>query len=916
MTSEALAGRTVECRLLDEFTGTVRSGLSAALVLVGEAGIGKTRLLDHAAASAADLQVARVAGVEPERGLAFAALHRLLRPFLERVEKLPEPQRAALAGAFGLTSGAVADLFLIGLAALTLLAGAADERPLVCLVDDAHWLDRESLAALAFVARRLHADRLGLLFTVRGDEAGPAAALAGLPTLTVTGLPAEAAHDLLARSAPGRVAPAVAERIIADTRGNPLALIELSAGLSAEQLAAGAPLPDRLPLGRRLEEHFLGRARLLPAATQSLLLLAAAAPPDDAALLWRAAGRLGLPPAVADPAVAAGVLTAAPTLAFRHPLIRSAVYSGAPAADRRRAHAAVAAAIDRDADPDRRAWHRAEATAGLDEDVAGELERVSARAGARGGNATLALFLARAAELSPDPQERARRELSAAAPDLVAGDPAAVERCHALALPGLRTPVARATAHRLGAALAWFGGGVATVTSASMLAAAAGADLPADLRDGLLFEAIAAAVLAGRHTAGTTLAELGRAARPEPGRTAAVSTVRALVDAFATRIAVGYAPAVPLLHAAVAALRVEREVSHGTVPFVMTGQWIADDLWDDEGFRAVLEHADELARRQGALHAVYAQLAGRATTAIWSGEFDRAAACFAEADDLGPAIGVPAGDTSRQIELLAWRGLEAQARAAADVALTEWDAHLGYAILGDHARHCLAILDLGRGRYAEALAKLAPGFHGDVIAHGNRALPNLVEAAVRAGDRDLARAALDRLAERATASGTPWALGMLARSRALLAADADAEALFREAAEHLTGTTIVTELVRTYLLHGEWLRRQKRRAEARAQLQIAYDSFAEMGAAAFAERARIELQATGRRARARTAVPDLDLTPQEARVAALAAEGATNAEIATRLFVTASTVEYHLMKIFRKLGITSRRQLGRALRER
>ncbi|UAB93202.1 ATP-binding protein [Dactylosporangium vinaceum] len=283
MTSEALAGRTVECRLLDEFTGTVRSGLSAALVLVGEAGIGKTRLLDHAAASAADLQVARVSGVEPERGLAFAALHRLLRPFLERVEKLPEPQRAALAGAFGLTSGAVADLFLIGLAALTLLAGAADERPLVCLVDDAHWLDRESLAALAFVARRLHADRLGLLFSVRGDEAGPAAALAGLPTLTVTGLPAEAAHDLLARSAPGRVAPAVAERIIADTRGNPLALVELSAGLSAEQLAAGAPLPDRLPLGRRLEEHFLGRARLLPAATQSLLLLAAG----------RAAGRRG-----------------------------------------------------------------------------------------------------------------------------------------------------------------------------------------------------------------------------------------------------------------------------------------------------------------------------------------------------------------------------------------------------------------------------------------------------------------------------------------------------------------------------------------------------------------------------------------------------------------------------------------------
>ncbi|MFI5909956.1 ATP-binding protein [Dactylosporangium sp. NPDC051541] len=916
MISEPLPGRSGECLAVDEFTETVRSGLSAALVLAGEPGIGKTRLLDHAAAAADGLRVARVAGVEPERGLAFAALHRLLRPFLARVGDLPDPQRTALSMAFGLTTGAAADLFLIGLATLTLLAGVAEDRPLVCLVDDAHWLDRESLAVLAFVARRLHADRLGLLIAVRDDEPGAAPALAGLPTLALTGLPGTAAHDLLERSAPGGVTPAVAERIIADTRGNPLALIELTAELTTDQLSGAAPLPDRLPLGRRLEEHFLRQVRLLPAPTQSLLLLAAAAPPDDAALLWRAAAELHLPPGAADPAVAAGVLTAAPALAFRHPLIRSAVYSGAEAAARRRIHAALATAIDAQADPDRRAWHRAEATAGLDEDVAAELERASALAGARGGNATLALFLARAAELSPDPQDRARRLLVAAEAHLVAGDPAAAERCHALALPELRTPVELATAHRLKAALSWFGGGIATVTSAAMLAVAADAELPADLRDGLLFEAIAAAVLAGRHTTGTTLADLGRAALTGPGERRAGSTVRVLVDAFATRIAVGYGAAAPLLRAAVAALRDEREVAHGTVPFVMTGQWVADDLWDDEGFHAILEHADTLARRQGALHALYAQLAGRGTAAVWSGEFERAAACFAEADDLGPAIGVPAGDTSRQVELLAWRGREAEARAAAETAVTVWEGQLGYAILGDHARHSLAVLELGRGRYAEAVELLAPGFHEDVIAHGNRAVPNLVEAAVRAGDRELAAAALERLRERATASGTPWALGLLARSKALLAGAEDAEALYREAAEHLTGTTIVTELVRTYLLHGEWLRRQKRRAEARAQLQIAYDSFAEMGAAAFAERARIELQATGRKARARTAVPDLDLTPQEARVAALAAEGATNAEIATRLFVTASTVEYHLMKIFRKLGITSRRQLARVLSSR
>ncbi|MGI5242105.1 AAA family ATPase [Dactylosporangium sp. CA-139066] len=561
-----LHGRHDECQAIEEFTTTVRTGLSAALVLVGEAGIGKTRLLQYATGAAADLQVARVAGVEPEHRLAYAALHRLLRPFTDRIDQLPGPQRDALAGAFGLAEGVTADRFLVGLAVLTLLADVARSLPLVCLVDDAQWLDPETVAALAFAARRLHADSLGLLIATR-DEPALARALDGLPTLPVAGLPDGAARDLLALAAAGRVAPFVAGRMVAETRGNPLALIELTAELSADQLAGGASLPDRLPLSHRMEAHFLRHVRTMPAATRSLLLIAAVAPPDDVAVIWRTAAMLGLPAEALDPAVAEGILMAAPACTFRHPLIRSAVYSAAPAAERRRVHAALAEAIDRDADPDRRAWHLAEATAGLDEDVAAELDRASLRARTRGGYATLAMFLSRAADLTPDPRRRAGRLLGAARAHLAAGDPVAAGLRLEQAEPALHTPTMRAAAQQTRATLAWFGGGVATVVSAMMLEAATDPGLPAELSNGMLFEALTAAMLSGQHTAGTTIADVARAARRAPGRgQAPASTTRLLLDAFATRILDGFGPAVPHLRAAAAALRTERDLAHGSIP--------------------------------------------------------------------------------------------------------------------------------------------------------------------------------------------------------------------------------------------------------------------------------------------------------------------------------------------------------------
>ncbi|WP_238008546.1 LuxR C-terminal-related transcriptional regulator [Dactylosporangium sp. AC04546] len=913
--SVPLQGRQAERLAIDEFTDTVRKGLSASLVLVGEAGIGKTRLLEYAAGAAADLQVARVVGVEPEARLAYAALHRLLRPYLDRITRLPGPQRDALAAAFGLAAGVTADRFLVGLATLTVLADVARSLPLVCLVDDAHWLDRETADVLAFVARRLHADSVGLLIAAP-DEPGPRPALDGLPTLPVAGLPDRAALDLLALAAPGRIAPLVATRMVTETRGNPLALIELTAELSADQLAGGASLPDRLPLSHRMEAHFLRRVRMMPAATRSLLLIASVAPPDDLAVIWRTAALLGLPADAPDPAVAEGILVAPPAFAFQHPLIRSAVYSGAPAADRRRVHAALAEAIDREADPDRRAWHLAEATAGLDEDVAAELERASLRARARGGYATLALFLSRAAELTPDPQRRAGRLLGAAHAHLAAGEPVAAGLRLEQAAPGLRTPTMRAAAQQTRATLAWFGDGVATVVSAMMLEAATDPDLPADLSHGLLFEALTAALLSRQHTAGTTITDVARAARRAPGRgEAPASTTRLLLDAFATRVLDGFGPALPHLRAATAALRTDRELAHGSVPFAMIGNWVAEELLDDEGHEAILRHATWLARERGALHALDAALHGLGASATWAGDFAQADAVYAEAADIATMIGTgDNGAAARQIELLAWRGDEAPARAAAGAAFDDWEARRGFAVVGNHARASLAILELGHGRYQEALAWTLPGFHDDVIGQGNRMLPNLIEAAVRAGDRPSAQAALDRLAERASASGTAWALGVLARSRALLAGDDGADALYREATEHLAGSRMATELARTHLLYGEWLRRRKRRTEARGHLRIAHDAFTDMGAAAFAERTRVELLATGEHARPRAVAAGHDLTSQETRVAALAAAGATNTEIATQLFVTASTVEYHLNKIFRKLDITSRRHLARALR--
>ena len=894
-----LIGREEERKVLDGLLDAVRDGLSGALVLAGEAGIGKTRLLEYAAGAATDLRTARLVGIETEAQLSFAALHRLLLPFLDGLDRLPDPQRTALKAAFGLRAGPPADRFLVGLAALTLLSDAAGAKPLMFLVDDAQWMDRESVEALAFVGHRLHADGIGLLFAVR---TGGTTALDGLPVLELAGLSEQDASALLAATSTGRLGRRAVTRAVTETGGNPLALIELAGKLT------GAPLPPApLPLSRRMEAHFLRQVRALPERTQSLLLLVSLAPPDDPQVLWRAAGLLDLPPAAADAAVSAGILVPERGLVFRHPLIRSAVHGGARTAERRRVHRTLAAAIDRDRDPDRRAWHLAEATAGIDEAVAGELDRASERARARGGYSAQAMFLSRAAELTPDPRDRAERLFAAAQSHLVAGDPVPAETLLRRATDEVPDPLMRVRAEQLRARIEMFFLRVAGVPATLLAAAGEGGAADERLARVMRLEALQAALLARRRITGTTLTEVARAVLQTAAPTAT------LLDGLAVRVVHGYEPAVPVLRSAITAMLAADDLRETGAPLAIMASVAAEEVWDDRARRALLDRISRVDRDQGALYALRTTLLGLATSEVWAGRFTAAEACYAEMEEIVAVAGLPPQGPVHQVELLAWQGREADARSAARLA-NLFVEQTGLGVMTNRVLHALAVLELSLGRYDEALAHALPVYADDPPAYGNLVLPLIVEAGVRAGDRRAAGQALARLAERAPVSGTPWALGLHARCRALLTDDGGAEELYREAVDRLGRTLVVTELARSHLLYGEWLRRRRRRIDARVQLRTAHEMFVAMGAAGFAERARTELLATGEHARKRDPRTENDLTAQENRIAGLAASGSTNAEIATRLFITASTVEYHLNKIFRKLGITSRRQLLLTLR--
>ena len=904
-----LQGRRTECAAVDRLLETVHSGQSGVLVLRGEAGIGKTAVLNYAAERAEGCWVLRAVGVESEMELPFAGLHQLCVPLLARLDRLPAPQQDALGIAFGLSSGARPDRFLVGLAVLSLLSDAAEERPLLCLIDDAQWLDQSSSQVLAFVARRLAAESIVLVFAER--ESGELDALAGLPELPLEGLSDVDARELLGSVLSGPLDERIAEQLVAETHGNPLALIELPHGLSQAELAGGFALTVALPLPSLIEESFRQRVERLPDDSQRLLLVAAAEPLGDPRLLWRAAERLDLGPETAEPAEAAGLLTLGARVTFRHPLLRSAIYRAAPAHERRSAHDVLAAATDPALDPDRRAWHRAQATLAPDEAVATELERSADRARARGGLAAAAAFLERAATLTPDPAHRARRELTAAQAKHEAGAPAAALKLLAAADQGPLDELERARLERLHAQLAFASRRGSDAPPLLLDAAKRLEPLDTELARETYLEALAAAIFAGRLGGGHGMLEVAEAARAAPPAPRPARTIDLLLDGLATRFTDGYAAGVPPLKRALDAVSRDERHSEDDIHWLWLACRVAPDLWEDKTWHELATRQLQVARDAGALSVLPLAATYRAGVHVHAGEFAAAAALIEEADAITEATGnAPLGYTL--LVLAAWRGQEAQAleliKASREDASGRGE---GRAIA--LAEYATAVLCNGLGRYKAALAAARRASEHDDLGLFGWALVELVEAAVRAREPELAADAAERLSERTGLSGTDWALGIEARSRALLSNGQAAEDLYLEATERLSRSRIKVHLARTHLLYGEWLRRENRRIDARETLRTAHEMFSAMGAEAFAERAARELLATGEKARKRTADTRGQLTAQEMQIAELAREGHSNPEIGARLFISPRTVEYHLHKVFTKLEISSRNELQRVL---
>jgi DNA-binding CsgD family transcriptional regulator len=903
-----LVNRRTDRSALDSLIASARDGIGRALVLRGEPGIGKTALLEYAIESASGFRIARAGGVESEMELAYAALHQLCAPMLDRLGRLPGPQRDALGVAFGLRGGTAPDRFLVGLAALSLLSEVTGERPLLCVVDDAQWLDQASAQALAFAARRLLADPVALIVATRE----PAGEFTGLPERHIQGLEATDARALLDSVLHVPLDEQVYDRILAETQGNPLALLELPRGLTPEELAGGFGVLTAPGLPGRIEQSFLRRYEALPSAARQLLLVAAAEPAGDPVLVWRAADRLGISPAAAAAAEAEGLLVTGARVRFRHPLVRSAVYRAAPAQERRAVHRALAEATDPRADPDRRAWHLAEAAPGPDEEVAGELARSASRAQARGGVAAAAAFCERAVALTSDPALRADRALAAANAKLQVGAFDAALGLLATAAAGPLDERQRARADLLRAEVAAVSGRVMDAPPLLLKAARQFEPVdPAMARETYL-EALGAALGAGRLAVGAGVREVAEAARWAPPSPHPDRGPDLLLDGLTLLITEGYAAGIPVLKRALEAFR----SGHISTAEGLRWLWpvinVAIIGWDCEAWHLLAARQIGLARDAGALVILPVALISLSPVLFLMGDFAAAAALIAEAEEINEATGNPFYlEPYAALHLAAWRGDEARAMALIEggstIARRRGEGNLLVSIgLGG------AVLYNGLGRYGEALAAAQQADHPQEL-WSTLILPELIEAAARCGQAARAADALDRLAESARASGTDWALGTEARSRALLARNQAAEELYREATGRLGRTGLRIELARAHLLYGEWLRRQRRRGDARDQLRAAYNIFASAGARAFAERARIELSATGERAPKRTAQTQDALTPREAHIARLAATGASNPEIAAQLFISPATVAYHLRKAFATLGISSRSQLASAL---
>jgi DNA-binding CsgD family transcriptional regulator len=900
-----LLGRRAECETLDGVLADALGGRSRAVVLRGDAGAGKSALLHYVSEHVDGWQVATAVGRESEMELAYSSFHQLCAPMLDHLDALPVPQRDALATVFGRESGPAPDRFLVGLAALTLFAETAEHQPLVCIVDDAQWLDHASAQILGFVARRLLAERIALVCAARtgsGDDV-----LTGLPELSIQGLGDNDARALLLENVHGPLDAAVCEQIIKESHGNPLALIELPRTWNAGELAGGFGLPATGAVAGKIEQSYAQRLQQLPPDTQLLVLAAAAEPLGDPLLLQRAAEILGVEMAAVGPAEDAGLLKLGARVEFAHPLARSAAYRAALAERRHLVHGALADATDPASDPDRRAWHRAKATSGPDQTVAFELEQSAARAQARGGIAAAAAFLRRAVTLTVDPTLRAERALAAAQASLEAGAfDAALDSLHTAETAPLHE-IERARIHllrgRIGSASSFGGAATELLKAAKELE-----PLDVDLARETYLDAWGAALAAGELASAGTLREVSRAAREAPPPAHEPYPSDLLLDGLTQLVTDGLAVAAPMLREAVSAFRDDERVLQWGA---MAGT-AAAALWDMEGFDAVIGRQLQLARDAGALALLTTALQGAGIVVTWSGDFRQAASLVAEADEVKSATGIRISPYGGML-LTAYRGRETEAHALLETTIETASAG-GEGLGVQYAHWATAVLANGFGRHDEALvaARRASETTPELFV-ADWALVELVEAAARTGDTGLAADAAERLADATDGTESEWALGLVARSRALVNEGDAAEALYVEAVAQLARTPVRPELARAHLVFGEWLRREGSVEKARDQLRSAHDLFVAIGMDAFAERARRELVATGEKVRKPSAEAREQLTPKEEQIASLARDGLSNPEIGAMLYLSPRTVEWHLHKVFAKLEIRSRRQLQRAL---
>ena len=919
-----LVDRRAECGKLDGLVEAVCAGQSRALVLSGEAGVGKSALLQYLIRQAAQCRVVQTAGVESEMELAFAGLHQLCAPLLAGLQDLPEGQRDALRIVLGISSGPAPDRFLVGLATLGLLAHATEQQPLICVVDDQQWLDRASAQVLGFVARRLAAESVGLVFAARV----PTSDVAGLSQLSVQGLGPADARALLDTEVAVPLNGWVRDQLVAETRGNPLALLEWPRALTTQQWAGGFGLPAAVRLPGGVAEGFRQRLQVLPEPTRLLLLIAAADPLGDAGLVWRAAARLGVAAEAAGPAVEDGLVEFGTRVLFRHPLVRSVVYTSASLQDRRRVHEALAQVTDAQRDPDRRAWHGAHAAAGPDEEVAAELEGSAGRAQARGGLAAAAAFLQRATALTLDPHKRAERALSAASAQVQAGGFEAARELLSIANAQAPNGFQQARIELIEAELAYATIRAGDVPQLLLKAAQRLESIDAGLARTTYLQAITASMFTGN------VAELAAAAAGAPPPTGTPSATDLLLDGFAAHYTRGYAAGAPILRIALeqfgTGMSPEDELRGHLLVSMLAYQY----LWDHDLWCQLSERYLELARSLGALSELPTALTFKVVTLAYGGELGAAAAVNQELQAVMEATGSNLAPYAPLV-VAAMRGRPGEVNDLIDAVRSdlsqrgEWfgmttasfASTMANNAIGDYQAALRSAEDSG------LLSTLTPTSSSADSPRGHRQTASLLpafnwcpfsievaEAAARCGRADIAAAAVDVIADVTSASGTDWARGVEARCRALVSQGHAAEDLFRESIERLGRTRLRPDLARAHLLYGEWLRRERRHTDARTELHVAHDMFEQMGMEGFVERSRRELQATGETRRKRTIATDPQtLTAQEAHIARMARDGHSNPEIGTRLFISTRTVEYHLQKVFTKLNVQSRGQLNRVL---